>query len=92
MIRILYFARLREQLDSPGEELELTPEIRKFVFGPAPLIITKSSILSRVHRRAHMDYVGLKLYGADGKQVLLTFEIITTMASSGTLRIIAKPL
>ena len=27
MIRILYFARLREQLDSPGEELELTADM-----------------------------------------------------------------
>ena len=57
------------ELSRGGQELDLTPEIRKFVFGPSPLIITKSSILSRVHRRTHMDYVGLKLYGADGKQM-----------------------
>ncbi len=55
-------------LSRGGEELALTPEIRKFMFGPQPLIITKSSVLSKVHRRAHMDYVGLKLYGSDGAQ------------------------
>jgi molybdopterin synthase sulfur carrier subunit len=27
MIKVRYFARLREQLDSAGEELELTPDL-----------------------------------------------------------------
>ena len=51
-----------------GRELvEMTPEIRRFFFGPNPLIITKANVMSRVHRRVHMDYVGIKIYGADGK-------------------------
>lgn len=44
----------------------LTPEIRRFFFAPQPIIITKASVMSRVHRRTHMDYVGLKTYGPDG--------------------------
>ena len=50
-----------------GTELvELTPEIRRFYFAPAPLIVTKSSVVSRVHRRVHMDYIGVKTYRPDG--------------------------
>jgi glutamate dehydrogenase len=50
-----------------GTELvAMTPEVRRFFFLPAPLIITKSNVISRVHRRAHMDYVGIKTYHADG--------------------------
>src|SRR5262249_38095130 len=28
--------------------------------------ITKSNVISRVHRRAHMDYIGIKTYHEDG--------------------------
>jgi glutamate dehydrogenase len=50
-----------------GRELVvLTDEIRRFYLKPAPIIITKSNVVSRVHRRVHMDYVGLKTYAADG--------------------------
>jgi len=44
----------------------LTPQIRAFLMQPDPLIITKSNERSLVHRRVHMDYVGVKIYGADG--------------------------
>jgi glutamate dehydrogenase len=53
-------------LSRRGERLTMTPEIRAYVFAPQPLIITKSNIFSRIHRRAHMDYVGLKTYQTDG--------------------------
>ncbi|MEW6258087.1 MAG: NAD-glutamate dehydrogenase [Pseudomonadota bacterium] len=33
-----------------------------------PLLITKSSLWCRVHRRAYLDFVGLRLHGADGRQ------------------------
>ena len=50
-----------------GTELvAMTPEIRRFFFAPAPLIITKANVMSRVHRRLHMDYVGIKTYRSDG--------------------------
>ncbi len=49
------------------ELVAMTPEVRRFFFEPTPLIITKSNVRSRIHRRAHMDYVGIKIYGADGR-------------------------
>jgi glutamate dehydrogenase len=51
-----------------GSELvTLTPEIRQFFFSADPLIITKANVVSRVHRRVHLDYVGIKQYGVDGR-------------------------
>ena len=51
-----------------GSELvAMTPEVRRFFFAPSPLIITKANVVSRVHRRAHMDYIGIKTYHGDGK-------------------------
>ena len=32
----------------------------------SPLIITKANVVSRVHRRVHMDYIGIKTYRSDG--------------------------
>jgi glutamate dehydrogenase len=55
-------------LSKGGKPLEVTPEIREHMFAPQPLIITKSDIRSRVHRRIYMDFIGLKTYGADGQQ------------------------
>ena len=53
-----------------GSELvAMTPEVRRFFFEPASLIITKSNVVSRIHRRAHMDYIGVKLYGAGSRPV-----------------------
>jgi len=45
----------------------LTPEVRAFLMTPSPLIITKSNERSLVHRRVHMDYVGIKTFDKDGK-------------------------
>src|SRR3569832_949021 len=45
----------------------LTPEVRAFLTQPSPLIITKSNERSMVHRRVHMDYVGIKTFDKDGK-------------------------
>ncbi len=51
-----------------GTELvTITPEVRAFLKEPAALIITKSNVKSRVHRRAHMDYVGVKLFDEQGR-------------------------
>ncbi|MBL4836774.1 MAG: NAD-glutamate dehydrogenase, partial [Kordiimonadaceae bacterium] len=50
----------------------LTPmsdEIRHFLAQPDPVIITKANVKSTVHRSAHMDYVGVKIFDADGKVV-----------------------
>jgi glutamate dehydrogenase len=51
-----------------GRELvAITPEIRAFLSEPVPLIVTKASVKSRVHRRVHLDYVGVKQFGPDGR-------------------------
>jgi glutamate dehydrogenase len=49
------------------QSVNMTPEIRKFFLAPAPLIITKANVRSRVHRRTYMDYIGVKIYGENGE-------------------------
>ena len=50
-----------------GEMVTMTPEIRAFLAKPQALIITKANVKSRVHRRVHLDYVGVKLFTPDGR-------------------------
>lgn len=51
-----------------GNELVvMSPEIRAFLSRPKALIIAKANVKSRVHRRVHMDYIGVKLFSTDGK-------------------------
>jgi glutamate dehydrogenase len=49
-----------------SELLEFTPEIMAFLKEPRPLIIAKANIHARVHRRAYLDYVGVKHFDAAG--------------------------
>ncbi len=50
-----------------GKDLtHLSAEVRKFYFSPDPIIVTKANIKSDIHRRGHMDYVGVKLYNDEG--------------------------
>ena len=44
--------------------LVITPEIRAFLKEPTLLIVTKSAVRSRVHRRVYMDYIGVKRFDA----------------------------
>ncbi|ODT80195.1 MAG: NAD-glutamate dehydrogenase [Pelagibacterium sp. SCN 64-44] len=60
---------------SGADYVESTPQLVAFAKGPEPLLVTKANIRARVHRRAHMDYVGIKLFGSDG-------------AASGELRVV----
>jgi glutamate dehydrogenase len=53
-------------LRSGSHYVDSTPQLVDFVQGPDPLLVTKANVRSRVHRRAHMDYVGIKLFGPDG--------------------------
>ncbi|HKQ94126.1 MAG TPA: NAD-glutamate dehydrogenase, partial [Aestuariivirgaceae bacterium] len=51
-----------------GNELvSITPAIRNFLMEPSALIITKSDVRATVHRRAAMEYVGVKLFDAGGE-------------------------
>ncbi len=59
----------------------ITPEIRAFLKEPKALIITKANVRSRVHRRVHMDYIGVKRFGADG-QVAGEFRIVGLFTST----------
>ena len=48
------------------EPVTMTPELRDFLSQPRSLIITKANLRSRVHRRTHLDYVGVKLFDPKG--------------------------
>ncbi|MGL4242532.1 MAG: NAD-glutamate dehydrogenase, partial [Beijerinckiaceae bacterium] len=48
-------------------DLVMTPEIMTFLREPQTLIITKANVKSLVHRRVHMDYVGIKLFDSKGR-------------------------
>jgi glutamate dehydrogenase len=50
-----------------GELVVMTPEIRAFLERPQALIISKANVKSRVHRRVHLDYVGVKLFSGEGR-------------------------
>lgn len=58
-----------------AEVAATTPEIRVFLHGPDPLIVTKANAKSLVHRRIYLDYIGVKTYDKKG-------------ALSGELRIV----
>ena len=46
--------------------VETTPEHLAFLAGSDPIMVSKANVRSRVHRRAYMDYVGIKLFDAKG--------------------------
>ena len=50
-----------------SDEGELSPSVAAFMESNEPLIITKANARSTVHRRVHMDYVGVKTYDNAGK-------------------------
>ncbi|TAU91032.1 NAD-glutamate dehydrogenase [Rhizobium leguminosarum] len=65
-----------------------TPEILAFLDGPDFLIVTKANVKSIVHRRAYMDYVGVKRFDAEGNVTgelrivgLFTSTAYTSLAS-----------
>jgi glutamate dehydrogenase len=68
-----------------GELVTMTPEIRAFLDEPKALIITKANMRSRVHRRVHMDYIGIKRFGENGK-VTGEFRIVGLFTSTAYTR------
>ncbi|AXE65507.1 glutamate dehydrogenase [Hyphomonas sp. CACIAM 19H1] len=54
-------------LSRDSEPLVLTREIGEFLQSPVPLIIAKSTLPSRVHRRVPCDYIGVKKYDEEGR-------------------------
>ncbi len=53
---------IRQSAERPA----LTRDVRAYLDQTEPLIITKSNARSLMHRRAHMDYVGVKTFDANG--------------------------
>ena len=47
--------------------VESTPQHAAFMASGEPLLVTKANVRARVHRRVHMDYVGIKTFGTDGQ-------------------------
>ncbi|HXQ84643.1 MAG TPA: NAD-glutamate dehydrogenase [Xanthobacteraceae bacterium] len=45
------------------------PEMIEFLKEPKLLIVTKAAVRSRVHRRVHLDYIGVKRFDSAGKLV-----------------------
>ena len=50
-----------------GEALSTTPEIRAFLVGSEPLLVTKANMKSKVHRQIYMDYIGVKTFNHRGR-------------------------
>ncbi len=51
------------------EPAVLAASLRLRLGTPQPVTVAKANLRSRVHRRAPLDYVGVRRYGADGKPV-----------------------
>ena len=56
-------------LRTSAEPMVLTPELKRLMDEPEPLIVAKSTLLSRVHRRTTSDYVGVRRYNEKGEAV-----------------------
>ena len=52
-----------------NQSLVITPQIRTLLHEPVLLIVTKTAVRTRVHRRVHMDYVGVKRFDPEGKLI-----------------------
>ena len=56
-------------LRSSAEPMVLTPELKRLVAEPNPLVVAKSTIRARVHRRTMADYISVKRYNAQGEAI-----------------------
>jgi len=72
-----------------AEGATTTPEIRAFLHGPDPLIVTKANAKSVVHRRAYLDYVGVKTYDKKG-QLSGELRIVGLFTSTAYTRSVMK--
>ena len=65
--------------------LEYTPEIMAFLKEPKPLIVAKANVRSLVHRRVHLDYIGVKRFDAAGR-LIGEFRIVGLFTSTAYTR------
>ncbi|HEY2184940.1 MAG TPA: NAD-glutamate dehydrogenase, partial [Xanthobacteraceae bacterium] len=68
-----------------NQPVVVVPQARDLLAAPTLMIVTKSSVRSRVHRRAHMDYVGVKRFGPDGR-LAGEFRIVGLFTSTAYFR------
>ncbi len=59
----------RYVLRTSAEPMVLTPELKRLVAEPTPLIVAKSTLRARVHRRATSDYISVKRYNDQGEAI-----------------------
>ncbi|HRJ69448.1 MAG TPA: NAD-glutamate dehydrogenase, partial [Beijerinckiaceae bacterium] len=73
-----------------AEMVVMTAEVRAFLKEKSALIIAKANVKSRVHRRVHMDYVGVKLIGPLGQVEgeLRLIGLFTSTAYTSSTRVI----
>jgi glutamate dehydrogenase len=57
----------RYVLRTSAEPMVLTPELKRLVAEPTPLVASKSTLRARVHRRAMSDYVAVRRYNEKGE-------------------------
>ncbi|QLF68839.1 NAD-glutamate dehydrogenase [Peteryoungia desertarenae] len=70
-------------------QVTTTPEILAFLQGPDFLIVTKANVKSVVHRRAYMDYVGIKRFDENGK-VIGELRIVGLFTSTAYTRSVSQ--
>jgi glutamate dehydrogenase len=68
-----------------GHAVSVTPQIRAFFDEPKTLIVMKANVKSRIHRRAYLDYVGVKRFDADGNPIG-EFRIVGLFTSTAYTR------
>lgn len=60
--------------------VEMTPQHAAFLADPTPLMVTKANVRATVHRRSHLDYIGVKLF-AEGGEVTGELRILGLFTS-----------
>ena len=56
----------RAVLRTANDPALMSRQMRSRMTDDAPVVVAKSNMRSRVHRRAYTDYIGVKRYGSDG--------------------------
>ena len=59
----------RSVLRRASEPALLTSQLKSYIEASGPVVVAKSNLRSRVHRRGHSDYIGVKRYGPDGAAI-----------------------
>ena len=70
-----------------AESLNAANAIGAFARSPEPMMVATSNVRSRIHRRVHMDYVGVKLWSDDGRMTgeLRILGLFTAGAYTGSV-------